>query len=80
MFVRRFAPNQYRFSPFPLTQTKITKKRYHRLLTDSLFMIHWDTNASNLSPLPIFGFAFILHLCYITYITNISYLGAFPNL
>lgn len=40
MFVCRFAPNQYRFSPFPLTQTKITTKRYHRLLTESLFMIH----------------------------------------
>lgn len=40
MFVHRFTPNQYRFSPFPLTQTKITKKRYHRLLTESLFMIH----------------------------------------
>ena len=80
MFVRRFAPNQYRFSPFPLAQTKITKKRYHRLLK-SLFMIHWDTNASNLSTFtPIFGFAFILHLCYITYITKISCLWAFPNL
>lgn len=63
MFVRRFAPN--RFSPFPLTQTKITEKRYP---DQSLFMIYWDTNASKLSTFTHFRVSFhpplVLHYMY----------------
>ena len=67
MFVRRFTPNQYRFSPFPLAQTNITKKFYYRLLK-SLFMIHWDTNASKVSTFTHFRVCFhstlVLHYIY----------------